>query len=200
MDLGEFGVAEREADPDREPDVFSFCGERFQIADQQGSMPMLRFAAAATSGVQTDDLEALAVTHDMIRDCLADGEWPRFQRVATVNRARTEDLMPICRVIWQVLSGRPTIRPSDSSDGPSSIGENSPEPSSSEAPSESMARPPTSPQPTPTPPTPQPTPSPPTPVADMEQVREARRNDPRVLRLRPILDIGRELAQEQATA
>lgn len=129
--IGEFGAAVAEQDPDREPDQFKFYGELFTVADRVGSMPLLRFAAAAASGADSAEQEGLAAMHDLLRDCLSTDDWRRFQQVAQENKADGDELLAICRAVYQALSGRPTRRPSDSSDGPSATGESSKDSSSS---------------------------------------------------------------------
>lgn len=145
--IGEFGAAAREADPDQEPDTFKFYGETFAVAERVGAMPLLRFAAVAEEGTQAEEMEGLAAMHELLRDCLiaepitaeVDGEtkviahgWSHFQKVAASNKVDAEELMEVCGAIYQAVSGRPTQRPSVSTDGPSSSGESSKELSSSE--------------------------------------------------------------------
>lgn len=121
MIIGEFGVAARAA-AHAEPDQFRFCGELFRVAGQVGALPLMRFADAITAdhGNSTRrELEGLAALYQFIRDCLEPDDWPRFLQLATEQRADLDDLMPIARGVYAVVSGRPTRRPSDSADGPS---------------------------------------------------------------------------------
>lgn len=120
--LGEFHAAAREADPAREPDTFVLCGETFTIAEHVGDMPLLRFAAAAADGADSSTMAGMAAMHDMLRDCLADGDWPRFQDVCTRNRVGHETLFSIVNAVHEAVTGRPTSRPADSSAGPSNTG------------------------------------------------------------------------------
>lgn len=129
--IGTFGAAAREADPEVEPDTFGFFGETFEVADRVGAMPLLRFASVAEQGTQAEDLAGLAAMHELLRDCLASGEWPRFQKVAADNKASAEELMAVCGAVYQAVTGRPTRQPSDSSDGLSTTGESSRAPLSS---------------------------------------------------------------------
>lgn len=140
--IGEFGAAAREADPNAEPDQFKFYGELFTVADQVGAMPLLRFAAVADSGAQADELAGLAAMHELLRDCLAPGDWPRFQKVAADHKADAEELMQVCGAVYQAITGRPTQRPSASADGSSTTTASSRAPSSSEASSPLGAVPP----------------------------------------------------------
>ncbi len=128
--IGEFGAAEQEAVG--EPDFFTFYNEQFQVADRVGAMPLLRFASVAESGVEAEEMEGLAAMHDLLRDCLSEGDWSRFQRTAAVKKASAEELMEVCAAVYQAVTGRPTSRPSDSADGPLTTLVSSREPSSSE--------------------------------------------------------------------
>jgi hypothetical protein len=129
--IGEFGAVVREIEQS-EPDEFVFFGETFTVADRVGAMPLLRFAAVAEAGTQAEELAGMAAMHELLRDCLAPGDWPRFQKVAADNKADAEELMAVCGAIYQAVTGRPTQRPSDSAGGSSPTTESSREPSSSE--------------------------------------------------------------------
>lgn len=120
--IGEFEVAARQADPNREPDQFKFCGELFTVSEQMGIIPLGRFAKAATAGVDSNDMEGLAAIIDLLADTVIDEDRERFLNTAARNRAGAEDLMPIVTAVVQAQSGRPTQQPSDSSDGQSPTG------------------------------------------------------------------------------
>lgn len=130
--IGEFGAAAR-AESDVEPDEFRFYGETFQVAARVGAMPLLRFASVADSGIEAEEMEGLAAMHELLRDCLAAGDWPRFQKTASDNKADAEELMEVCAAIYQAVTGRPTERPSDSVAGSLVTTESSREPLSSVA-------------------------------------------------------------------
>jgi hypothetical protein len=95
-----------------------FCGERFRMAERVGLMPMMRFAKVAKAGVDSDDLDGLAAMYDLLEQCIADDEWARFQAHADRTRADGDELMSVVKRVFEVLSERPTRRPSDSSGGP----------------------------------------------------------------------------------
>ncbi len=119
-DLGTFGAlpAPRSGFPARIPDTFTFAGQKFRVAEEVGAMPLLRFAAAADAGLDSDTLNGLVAMQEMIRDTIHPEDWTRFQRVATEAKASGEVLMAICQALYQAISARPTDRPTDSSDGP----------------------------------------------------------------------------------
>ena len=128
--LGNFGTAKRDADPNYEPDTFEFYGESFEVARRVGGMPLLDFAEVATNGTEAEELEGLAAMKALLRDCLVPGDWARFQKVAQENKSELAEMMKICAVVYETVSARPTERPSDSADGPSTTGESSKAPSS----------------------------------------------------------------------
>jgi hypothetical protein len=101
-----------------------FFGETFALPERVGSMPLMRFAKLAQQGVQTDDFEGLAAMYDLIEACLSEADWPRFQACATANRATDEELLAVVAEVMVAMAGRPTSRPSVSSDGPSVIAPN----------------------------------------------------------------------------
>jgi hypothetical protein len=115
--LGEFGAAVRDASESREPDVFTFYGEQIKVADAVGAMPLLRFAAIADSGVDAEEMAGLAAMYELLRDCIDNEDWPRFQRLAADNKVPADTLMEVCRTVYEAITGRPTNRPSESADG-----------------------------------------------------------------------------------
>jgi hypothetical protein len=132
--IGDFGAAVREVKKARsgDPDTFTFYGETFRIADEIGVMPLMEFAAAASSGLDSAEVEGMAAMYAMLADCLADeerdengklvrpAEFPRFRQVAKQHKADGDTLLAVCTRVYEVVSGRPTEQPSDSSDGQSS--------------------------------------------------------------------------------
>ncbi len=125
--LGEFEVAAQAADPNREPDTFVLRKgdqrETFTVSDQIGIIPLGRFAKAATSGLDTAEMEGLAALVDLLADVVIDEDRERFLHTAAKFRAGGEQLMPIVRAVIEAQAGRPTAPLSDSSDGRSSTGE-----------------------------------------------------------------------------
>lgn len=102
-----------------------FAGQEFRVADSIGLMPLMQFAHIAKGGTDSNDLEGLAAMYDLLEQCIADDEWARFKAHAVKSKADGDVLMGVVKATIQALSGRPTSRPSDSSGGPTIIGENS---------------------------------------------------------------------------
>lgn len=115
--LGSFGAVVEEITAPDEPDTFTFYGETFTVAQHVGALPLMRFAAAARTGAGSDDLAGLSAMYDMIRDCLAPGDFERFDSVATANKADGATILAVCSAVYEALAGRPTTPQSTSSAG-----------------------------------------------------------------------------------
>lgn len=111
----------------------TFLGVDYRIADRVGLMPLMRFAWVARQGVNGDDMEGLAAIYDMLHDCLHTDDWDRFQNDATTKKAEADDLLQVVAQTIELLTARPTQRPSDSSGGPLSTSPSSTGSSSSQA-------------------------------------------------------------------
>jgi hypothetical protein len=92
-------------------------GAAFRMADRIGLMPLLRFASAQARGLDSNDMEGMAALHDMIRDCIDEGEWERFVRHATDTKAEADELMAVVKQVIEALTARPTPPPRGSSPG-----------------------------------------------------------------------------------
>lgn len=79
----------------------------FRIARSIGLMPLLRFAHAAKSGMDTEDLEGMAALYTMIQDCVHPDDWSAFQDYATITKAEDEDLMEFVSAAMEVIAARP---------------------------------------------------------------------------------------------
>jgi hypothetical protein len=96
-------------------------------------MPLMRFAKLARTGIGSEDFEGMAAMYDLLKSCIADHEWDRFEQVADENRVDGDTLFEVVKDTFAVLAGRPTSRPSDSSDGPTPTSTSSTDASSSRA-------------------------------------------------------------------
>jgi uncharacterized protein with von Willebrand factor type A (vWA) domain len=102
-------------------DPLEVFGESFDVAERIGLMPMMRFAKAAKSGLDSADMDGLAAMYDLLEQCIAEKDWARFERAADRARADGDELMGVVTKVMELLAERPTPRSSDSSDGPSII-------------------------------------------------------------------------------
>lgn len=134
MDLGEFGAAIKELDPDAEKDTFTFFGEKFTVVAPMA--PMLLFQMAAASTGKVDEAEGFAAIWETMRTCLdqpdlepwtGEGDDPRpepvkqfnqFYKIAVTKAADLPSLMKLAMKLFEAQNGRPTVEPQGSSDGP----------------------------------------------------------------------------------
>lgn len=114
-------------------ETVEFLGETFTVAERIGSLPIMRFAKIAKQGVDANDLEGLSALYDLLRQCITDGDWARFEKHADTQRADGDQLLEVVQAVFTVVAGRPTGRSSDSSGGPriiepsSTVGSSSPD-------------------------------------------------------------------------
>lgn len=102
-----------------------FMGEQFRLGAKLGLMPLLKFAHVSNKGVTADDMEGLAAMYSLIKDCIADGEWQRFENTAISKHADEEDLLNVVTNAIELMSARPTKRRSGSAPGSPQTSENS---------------------------------------------------------------------------
>jgi hypothetical protein len=78
-----------------EPEVrhVEFLGKEFAIADKIGLMPLMRFAHAAQSGLDSNDMEGMAALYDMLRQSIADESVLVFQG-RRITREEANELPP----------------------------------------------------------------------------------------------------------
>jgi hypothetical protein len=102
------------------PDLtISLLGETFALPEQPNPMALMEYASLINSGVHPESFDGLAALHDLLEEYLG-GEWPRLRALAKKERVSADDLLDVVAMIHEVYADRPTGRPSDSSDGPTS--------------------------------------------------------------------------------
>lgn len=142
---------------DDDPDRVEFLGEKFRLAESIGLMPMLAFANASKTGLDSDDMSGLAAMYALIRDVIDqrrppkidpgtgeqsidvngdpewDGpsDWMRFEQHAIEQQADGEELMEFVSSAMAVVSARPRKRRERSSASSPQILERSKDTSSS---------------------------------------------------------------------
>ena len=118
--LGDFTAAveehRREAGEDA---TFELYGETFTMAPSLAGLPYLQFAKAATSGLDTADMEASAAMLDFVKGCVTDEDWPRFADLVARKRVSSDGLMALVTALVEQFTGGPTSLPSDSDGGQS---------------------------------------------------------------------------------
>jgi hypothetical protein len=95
-----------------------FAGEQFRTRRKVGAIALMRFAKVAKTGGDSATMDGLAAMYDLLEACIAKDEWQRFLSHAADVDADDGELMKVVSDVIELLSGRPTGRPSDSSDGP----------------------------------------------------------------------------------
>lgn len=100
-----------------EPRSIEWQGESFELAAKLGAMPFLEFARVAADGGDAETLEGMAATYDLLENCFTEQAWVQFRRHAKTVRANGSEIMAAVRSTVEAWSARPTVRPSDSSDG-----------------------------------------------------------------------------------
>jgi hypothetical protein len=79
--------------------------------------------SAADLAVTEAGLDRMAAMYEFMRGCLPDDEsWARFEATAVRFGVDADVLMEVCSAIFAAVIGRPTSRPSESSDGPLTTG------------------------------------------------------------------------------
>lgn len=92
-------------------------GQEFRMADKIGLMPLLHLAVAGKQGIDASSDAGLVAMYEVLRDCIDESEWARFERHAIDTKADSDDLMKVVAHVIEVLSARPTKSPSGSSAG-----------------------------------------------------------------------------------
>jgi hypothetical protein len=113
-----------------DPQRLEFLGEQFRLGESVGLMPLMKFAHAANSGLDSDDMAGLAALYSLVRDTIHPDDWERFERLAIDKHAEGEEIMAFVGKAIEAISARPTRRRSVSSDGSSSTSPSSTESSS----------------------------------------------------------------------
>lgn len=112
-------------------DTVEFLGESFRVADRVGALPIMRFAKAAKSGADANDMDGLVALYDLLAQVIDPADWPRFEAHADAQHADGADLLKVVQEALALVAGRPTGRSSDSSGGPRIIEPSSTDGSSS---------------------------------------------------------------------
>lgn len=103
-------------------DTVECLGGHYRVAERIGLMPLLKFAHTASLDVDSNDMEGLVAIYDMLRDCLHEDDWPRFERDMTIKKAEADDMMPVVQQAIEIINARPTQPRSVSSTGPQPTG------------------------------------------------------------------------------
>ena len=125
--IGRFGVA-------REPvegDTFEWFEHTIRTNPAFGELEIADFMEAAEVISEEDGVRAYSLVKGTLRAMVLEEDFDKFYATAKRERQGVEDLMTLILAVVEVAAGRPTVRPSDSSDGPSTTRLSSAESSSS---------------------------------------------------------------------
>jgi hypothetical protein len=95
-------------------------GGHYRIADKVGLMPLMKFSYMSKR-VDESDIEAMAAIYEMLKDCIHADDWPRFVNDMIEKKAEADDMLPVVSQTFELMTARPTRRPTDSSSGPPTI-------------------------------------------------------------------------------
>ena len=101
---------------------FELDGVKFQCEGGITTLDMAEMAKAATQGLDTDDVRAIAVFADFFSQTLGDTEYARFRKHTRDHGTDPEVFVDILQGLAEDFFGRPTEEPSSSQDGPSTTG------------------------------------------------------------------------------
>jgi hypothetical protein len=94
-----------------------FLGELFRLGESIGLMPLMKFAHAANSGLDSDDMAGLAALYSLVRDTIHPDDWDRFERLAIEKHAEGDEIFEFVGKAIASISARPSQRRSVSSNG-----------------------------------------------------------------------------------
>lgn len=146
--IGSFGTA-REAVA--EELTFDYFGEQYRVHPDATDLALVEFMDLAASieigagGKVTPEsigagVQSLAAIMSALRELVHPDDFAAVWRAAKANRQTIEDLTELAMGLAAAVADRPTVRPSDSSDGPSSTEQSSTGDSSSPVSHLSVAR------------------------------------------------------------
>lgn len=101
-----------------------FFGEPIRLADTVSEWALMEFAEVAET-VDDASLAGMAAVMRLLKESVLAEDWLKFRALARTNKASVEDCMPVVVAVYTTETGRPTVRPSDSSDGPPATSTNS---------------------------------------------------------------------------
>ena len=108
-------------------DHIRFAGKSYTVADKLGLMPLIKFAHVASKGTDANEMDGMAAMYELLKSVIADDQWADFEAHATETRAGEDELLAAVTGAIAVMTDRPTSRPSDSPDGPSTTETSSPD-------------------------------------------------------------------------
>lgn len=97
--------------------VFGFFGTKIRANANASDLGFIEFLTKAETMDQINEVEAVRLVMDYLRDQIHPGDWDEFWRLAKANGQSSEDLMMVSHQIQEAMSGFPTGQPSASRAG-----------------------------------------------------------------------------------
>ena len=97
----------------------------FRVAYTDGGFALMEFSRAARGGVDSSTLDGLAAMTDLLEEVIEPEDWRLFAAHVRAKHVQQAELLQVVFDAMEVITGRPTSRPSVSSDGPSTTNRNS---------------------------------------------------------------------------
>lgn len=118
-------MASRSTSGVRVAPVSEFFGETFDLPERFNMRLFTRFGTLAQKGMDSSDIESVAMIDRLIDQSVRPEDVARFDEVCDRERPDFEELMEFVMGVVAEVTERPTKRPSDSSDGPTSTKDSS---------------------------------------------------------------------------
>jgi hypothetical protein len=103
------------------------------VSDTPPVWPWLKFSKLASEGITTGDMAGMAALYDVLQAAIHPSGWPAAVELFDKHQPDADDLLRLVANIVSGVTERPTVRPSDVSDGPPTTGAQSEAGSSSPA-------------------------------------------------------------------
>lgn len=100
-----------------DPQTAVFKGETFNLAESPSEFAILEFAEAASAGEDSGTLQGMASLLRLAVEIIAEPERDRFRQLCRRERATTDELVELLLGKLGGDAERPTVQPSDSTDG-----------------------------------------------------------------------------------
>jgi hypothetical protein len=98
--------------------TFDYFGESFRFSPEADTFAITELAEAMDDDVDSEGLRGIAVAWRLALSCVAEEDRKRFRTVSRQNRAKVPDYLVVFHYWTADVTERPTMQPSDSSDGP----------------------------------------------------------------------------------
>jgi hypothetical protein len=126
--LGQFGTVHEEVEPldEEDPLTFDWFGEPIRLEERYNQVRLVNLLSRAHT-IDERDPTAMVVVKDMAQLLIDRHDFIRFWTLAEQYDQTLQELVGTLEAVMAAMTDRPTQRPSDSSVGPTSSEENSPD-------------------------------------------------------------------------